>query len=487
MLTDAACRSARTTDKPLKLFDAHGLYLHVKKTGLRAWRLKYRFDGKEQLLTIGNYPDTSLRDAREARDDARKLLRHGSDPRLVVKLQTAQRKAATENSFETIAREWLAVQSEILTERYAGQILDRLEADVFPTIGALPIESITPALVLAVCRMVEDRGAIEMAKRVRQHMSAVFIYAIGLSLVDADPAAIIKSALRKRLKKARPALVELKAARAMLMRVEAQEKAYVVTKLASRLLALTAVRPGVLRLAEPCEFEDLSGPEPIWRIPAEKMKLTREKKEDAAYEFIVPLSRQAVETVKAAMKFVGNKPYLFRSSTRSLRPISDSTISKLYRTAGFAGKHVPHGWRSSFSTIMNMMAALESRHGDREVVDLMLAHEQEGVELIYNRYGYMQRRREIAQEWADMITDGMKPAWTLLQLPVTRHDRAHIRRDRAGHGRPEGIGRPQEQLRRRGSASESVQTDRRRERAPGLRPHRRDAGDAEGIDQATAI
>tara|TARA_R110000868_G_scaffold111222_16_gene300493 strand:- start:3544 stop:4833 length:1290 start_codon:yes stop_codon:yes gene_type:complete len=414
LLTDIRCRNAKPLEKAYKLADAHGLYLYVTTSGFRSWRWKYRFGGKEHRLIFGSYPQISLSAAREARDEARKLLRNGIDPNVDRKQRAAVVLIASGNSFESLARAWHAQQQPKLAPRYWTQILDRLEADVFPSIGTLPITSITPALVLTVIRAIEARGAIEMAHRVRQHMSAVFVFAIGAGIATTDPANVVQPTLRPRQKQLRPALLKLDQARAMLTQVEGLDGTYLVTKLASRLLALTAVRPGVLRLAEPSEFEALDGEMPLWRIPAEKMKLTRERKRDASFEFVVPLSRQAVETVRAAMVLAGSKPMLFPSVRHSHRAITDSTLSKLYRTAGFTDRHVPHGWRATFSTIMNELAAKQNRVGDREIIDLMLAHIQEGVEAAYNRAAYMPRRRELAQEWADMLLQGMKPASELL-------------------------------------------------------------------------
>jgi len=413
MLTDVRCRTAKPKEKPYKLSDAHGLYLYVMPSGTRSWRLKYRFGGKEHRLTFGTYPDMTLVEAREAREAARKLLREGINPKVDKKQRQAVAAIENGNTFEAIARQWHAQQEKIRAQRYAGQILDRLEADAFPAIGALPIKAITPALLLALIRAIEGRGAIEMAHRVRQHISAIFVFAIGAGWAEANPAATIQPVLEPRRKALRPAVLKIEQARKVLRDVESQEDAYVVTKLASRMLALTVVRPGVLRLAEPKEFEDLDGKNPIWRIPAAKMKLTRERKQDASYEFVVPLSAQAVETAKAAMELAGPKPLLFPSVRYSDRAITDSTLSKLYRAAGYAGKHVPHGWRATFSTVMNELAGRENRVGDREVIDLMLAHIQEGVEAAYNRAAYMPRRRELAQEWADMLMKAMPPARAL--------------------------------------------------------------------------
>ena len=419
MLTDLQCRKAKPRDKPYKLSDALGLYLHVSPTGFRSWRMKYRTgegaSRKEVKLTFGPYPEVSLEEARAKRDSARRLLREGIDPAVDRKQRSAAAAIASANTFEAAAREWHEVKKPTWAPRYAQQILDRLEADVFPAIGRLPITAVTPALVLQTIRAIEGRGALEMAHVVRQHISGVFVYAIGAGMAADDPAHAIRSALRPKVAKLQPAFLKLDQARKVLTRTEELDDVYCVTLLASRLLALTVVRPGVLRLAEPEEFEALDGPEPLWRIPAAKMKLSQERKADAGFEFVVPLSRQAVATVNAAIGLAGKRPLLFPSVRFARRPISDSTLSCLYRRAGFAGQHVPHGWRATFSTVMNELAAKENRVGDRAIIDLMLAHVPDGVEAAYNRAAYMPRRRELAQEWADLLMEGVPPASSLLR------------------------------------------------------------------------
>jgi len=272
-------------------------------------------------------------------------------------------------------------------------------------------------MVLTVIRAIEARGANDMAHRVRNHISDIFVWAIASGLAESDPAAIIRKALVQTDPRLRPALVKIDHARQVLIETEKSQLAHWSTKLASRLLALTAARPGVVRLAERSEFEGLDGSQPLWRIPAAKMKLTKQRKRDITREFVVPLSVQAVEVVKAALAVSPSPQWLFTGIGTWTRPISDSTLSKLYRQSGFTGRHVPHGWRSSFSTIMNERAAQSGRETDRAIIDLMLAHEQAGVEPIYNRAAYMPRRRELAQEWADLLMQGMPPAAALLPPP----------------------------------------------------------------------
>ena len=199
----------------------------------------------------------------------------------------------------------------------------------------------------------------------------------------------------------------------LLAAVEKSKTAHWATLLASRLTALTAVRPGVVRMAERSEFEGLDGPEPLWHIPAAKMKLTAANKKDERLDFFVPLSSQALAVVQAAMAASRSDCWIFPGVGNWRQPISDSTLSKLYREQGYAGKHVPHGWRATFSTIMNELAAVENRPGDREVIDLMLAHIKGDVEGAYNRAAYMPRRRELVQAWADMLMVGLPAPETL--------------------------------------------------------------------------
>jgi hypothetical protein len=402
-LTDAACRKAIPGDRDRKLSDSGSLYLLIKPTGTKSWRWKFRFGGKEKQLVLGRYPEMSLAQARLARDGARALVAAGTDPTLVRKQEKAKAREEQLHTFEITARAWHAERKVTLAPRYADQILDRLEADVFPQFGAIAIRQVTAPMVLAAIRKIEARGAKEMAHRVRLHISDVFVWAIASGLAEGDPAAIIQKALKPRTKRLRHALVNIVDARALLTASREAASTWWATKLASQLLAFTAARPGVVRMAEPAEFEDLDGEQPIWRIPASKMKLTRERKEDVTYEFVIPLSRQGVTIAKAAIANSLSRRWLFPGYGGGHQPISDSTLSKHYRDLGYAGRHVPHGWRATFSTIMNELAAEEEREKDREIIDMMLAHIKEGVEPAYNRAAYMPRRREIAQAWADML------------------------------------------------------------------------------------
>lgn len=418
MLSDVACRKAKADDKPVKMADSMGLYLYVTPAGLKSWRMKYRYGGKEKLLTFGQYPQVPLTEARRLRDEARAVIRDGRDPAIEKKQRSAERQARAVNTFEEWARRWHTAAKKHWTPRYAGQVLGRLERDAFPSIGRVPIADVTVPMVLELLQRVEGRGAIEGAHRIRQHLSDIFMAAIASGVAQMDPAAGVKRALQRFTHNKRPAVRSVAEARQVMAQTEKQE-AHWSTLLASRLLALTVARPGVVRLAEAAEFEDLDGPNPIWRIPAAKMKLTSERKRDVTFEFVVPLSPPAVAVARTAIRTSGTN-VLFPGMRTPKTPISDSTVSKLYRAAGFTGIHVPHGWRATFSTIMNEIAAIENRVGDRDIIDLMLAHLPSDVESIYNRYAYLPRRRELAIEWGEMLMRDAVPADELVRDPVRR-------------------------------------------------------------------
>jgi integrase len=404
LLTDANCRSAKGADKPYKLSDQRGLYLYVTPTGHRSWRWKYRFGGKEKRLVLGSYPGMKLSEARDQREEAARVLRSGQDPAVV-----RRQPASSAPTFKTVAEQWHALQSVRWVPRHAADVLESLTRDAFPTLGERLIDTITAPEVLKVLRAIERRGAIETAHRLGQRISAVFVFAIASGLATQNPAAAIKQALQPVRRGRQPAFRSIEDARALLTRSEA-EPGQPLVKIASRLLALTAVRPGIIRLAEPGELEGLDTPEPLWRIPPAKMKLTTDRKDDPAFEFLVPLSTQAVALFRQAIERTKRGPYLFPSTRHAHRPMSDGTIGAMYnRLPAFRGRHVPHGWRATFSTVMNEIAEREERPGDRAVIDLMLAHVPAGVESAYNRAAYMPRRREITQRWADLLYDGLPP------------------------------------------------------------------------------
>lgn len=409
MLTDAAVRKAVRKAEGYYLGDGRGLWLYVSHTGGKFWRLRYTIAGRRRILSVGEYPSMGLADARDARDAARGQVRAGRDPHLTKAAARVASGAASADTFEAIAREWHGKQTPVWSARHQADVIHSLEADVFPALGAQPIRDITPPMALAVIRRIEARPAFEIAHRVRQRMSAVFVYGIATGRAVTDPAAIIQKALSPVVRTHLPASRSLDEAREVLVRTAALP-AYPVTKLAMRLLALTAVRSGTLVATPWAEFDALDAAAPTWTIPAARMKLTVEGKRDGGRDHVVPLARQSVEILDALRPLTGASPYVFPNVRLFHRPLTTAALLSMVNRAGYQGRHVPHGWRSTFSTVMN-----ECRPRDRHIIDLMLAHvPKERVEAAYNRAEHLALRREIAQAWADLLLAGMPLAVDML-------------------------------------------------------------------------
>ena len=398
MLTDMQVRKLTPAEKAFKASDSGGLYLQVTPGGSKLWRMKYRFGGKEKLLSFGAYPDVSLSDARRARDDARQEIRAGRDPSLTRKQRRAQ-AASSETRLQVVGETWLTAQKPTWTERHYNDVETSLARLVWPKLGNIPIPEITPPMVLSVIKDIEKTRAIETARRVRQRLSAIFCYGIATGVGSSDPADVIKGALAPLKKGHQPAITDLVELRQMIADVESIP-AHPVTILAMRFLALTAVRPGEVRAMPWLEIK-----EDIWEIPAERMKMKR--------PHVVPLSRQAMETLAAVHTLTGRGPIVFPNSRWAHRPMSENAIGYMINRAGYSGRHVPHGFRAAFSSIMN-----ERQPEQRLVIDQMLAHTlKDKTELAYNRAQHLERRRAIYQEWADNLLEGFVSPMDLIQRP----------------------------------------------------------------------
>ncbi len=289
------------------------------------------------------------------------------------------------------------------TEVHAGDVLASLERDVLPAIGAMPIGAVTVPAILNALRVIEERGSYVTASRVRQRISAVFAYAMAHEMADHDPAAIVSRVLTPPAPaQHHPALVQIEDARALLAAAELIDVASVV-KRASRFLALTAVRFAAVRGARWDEIEDLDGVAPLWRVPAARMKLAAAKKLDAKNDHLVPLSRQAVAVlreVRANMHPDDANLHDLIFDCGAGRLIGEKSIGALYDRAGFERRHVPHGWRASFSTVMN------ERGADGEEIERALAHTpKDKVKAAYDRSKRLTRQRDLFQEWADLLVE----------------------------------------------------------------------------------
>lgn len=300
-----------------------------------------------------------------------------------------------------------------------------LERDVFPQIGMLPLTEIDGPTVLALLRRVEARGAIDTAKRIRQHVSAVFEFAIAEGLATTDPAVSVKKALLPTPPtNSYPAVGTLAEARDLLAALDAST-ADPSTKFASRLLALTAARPGMVQRATWAEFRgiDWDDPDqipenPVWHVSAERMKLEQRDKSKRAFAHDMPLTWQAVDLLRQQRRLTGTFEFVFIGRRSPRTPMSDNAMNYMYARNGYSGRHVPHGWRSTFSTVMNERSMKARRPDDRAIIDGMLAHKPKGIsesEMDYNRALHWERRCELAQEWADLITADLPTASELMK------------------------------------------------------------------------
>ncbi|MDP5280142.1 integrase arm-type DNA-binding domain-containing protein [Sphingomonas sp. DG1-23] len=418
MLTDVKVRTAKPRPKTYKIADANRLSLMVTPSGGKLWRWNYEYDGKNKTMAFGAYPLVSLAEAREKRDEAYSLLSEGHDPAVAKRLKIETNIEAGRQTFERVAREWHGNAKAQWATIHASDVVRSLERDVFPTIGSLPIAQLTPPLVLGVLREIETRGAIETAKRVRQRISAVFVYAIAQGIATSDPAEKLGAVLKPLRKGRQPAITDIVPLRKMILAAE-EDNARPITRLGLRMLALTAVRPSELRGADWAEFDDLDGKLPLWRIPSARMKGDFDRKEEINGDHLVPLTPQAVAVLRAIWPLTGGGPLVFPSNRHAHRPMSENAIGYLLNRAGYHGHHVPHGFRAAFSTIMNEWAERNGNPHDRRVIDLMLAHvPKDKVEGAYNRAAYMPRRRELAKVWADMLSKGLPDPVALVGRPV---------------------------------------------------------------------
>jgi hypothetical protein len=432
-LTIIEVKNAKPAASDYRLADSHGLFLHITTAGGKIWRYRYRVGPREKTLTLGRYPEMGLVAAREAHHEARKMVSQGKDPALEKQKAKISRIEAAKITFRKVAEDWLADQEPIWSISNAKRVRNRFERDLYPLFGNLPIGQVETTAILRALRKIEARGSIETAKRVRGYVKSVFRRAKGERLVDHAVLLEIDE-IKDALKPARrgskqPALTEVPELLEFQNVVDRSTSSLVV-KLASRLLALTLVRIGVLRTALWTEIEgiDWDNPNsvpnaPIWRIPASRMKLDVEDKGNPAFGHDVPLPHQAVEVLRALRPLTGSFDLLFPSTKSWREPMSDAALSTVYKRMGggrYKNVMVPHGWRSSFSTIMNERAAELERDGDRMVIDMVLAHVPPGVsasEWSYNRSRYRKPRGTLIQIWADMITRNLLPAEEL----VTRY------------------------------------------------------------------
>lgn len=390
--------NAKPGSKPIRLFDGGGLYLEIAPSGGKWWRLKYRFGGKEKRLSLGVYPDVPLKSARSKRDDTRTLLADGVDPGAQRKAEKQAKAVEGSNTFEALAREWMATRGKEWTESYASKTKSALERHAFPAIGSKPISEISAPDLLALLRVIENRGTVDMAHRISQHCGAVFRFAIATGRAVSDPVPSLKGSLAT-VKQEHYAALTDPAEFAELLRAIENYRGDVTTKAAMQLLALTFQRTKEVRFAEWSQF-DLQGA--LWRIPAEVMKMRE--------AHIVPLSWQAVAVLEELKPLTGQGRLVFPSSVSRERPISENTVVYALGRMGYKGRMTGHGFRSVASTLLNEQGY---RH---DVIERQLAHaERNAVRAAYNRAEYLPERKVMMQDWANYL-DKLKAGAEVIQL-----------------------------------------------------------------------
>ncbi|MCG5236284.1 tyrosine-type recombinase/integrase [Xanthobacter oligotrophicus] len=391
-LSDIAVRNAKGRDKAFKLSDGGGLFLQVNPDGGRLWRMAYRFDKKQKLLAFGVYPDVSLADARKRREAAKALLAKGVDPGQAKKADKRASALNSSRTFEAIGREWFALKLPGWVPSYSDRLMSRLEADVFPALGSRPIADIEPPEVLEVIRKVETRGAIELAKREMQVIGQIFRFAIASGRAKRDPTQDLRGALKSPGRQKHHRALPREDLPDFLKVLDAYD-GEPMTKLALKLMVLTFVRTTELRAARWSEFEGLDGPEPLWRIPPERMKMR--------FEHLVPLSPQSVAVLQELRPLAGRSPQLFPSPSKEGFMSNNTMLFAMYRM-GYHGRATVHGFRGVASTWLNEAGY----HPDW--IERQLAHdERDEVRGAYNSAQYLAGRRQMMCDWADFL-DGLR-------------------------------------------------------------------------------
>ena len=385
-LSDTSVRMAKPRERPYKLSDGHGLYLEVAPNGSRYWRFKYRFDGKEKRLALGVYPVVTLARARDDALEARRLLHDGVDPGERKKERARSAKIATVNSFETVARDWHAFMKPRWTRSHADNVIESLEKDIFPLLGARPIAELKPPEILDAIRKIEQRDAVDIAQRVRQRCAAVFAFAIGAGLAESNPVAAMKGVFATHRKEPRKMLPadELPT----FLRTLRTHRGDRMVELALRFVILTMVRTIELRGARWAEF---NFERKVWLIPAERMKMRA--------PHVVPLSRQAIAVLDELKTISGAHALVFPGQSERDKPISENTLLYALYRLGYHHRATTHGFRALASTILN-----ETGLWRPDAIERQLAHkEQNAVRAAYHRSEYLDERTRMMQWWADFL------------------------------------------------------------------------------------
>lgn len=386
MLTDAQVRKIKPLDKKKRYSDEKGLYLEVTPSGGRFWRIKYRFNGRESTLTIGSYPEISLAQARRTRDEARIQLYNNIDPN-AIKNERLQRIDES-ILFKSLAMEWMEDRKPVIKEGTYLRDLSVFKKDLFPELGDMPIDQIKGKDVLACAKKIEERGALEMAKRSIPLTGRVFRYAIRKGIIDNDPTPHLQEALKPRKVK-HMARLDISEFPPFLERMD-RYHGNILVKTALQLITLTFVRTAELINME---WNEIDFDSRLWRIPAYKMKM--------ALPHIVPLSRQAIELIESLRPMTGNKKFVFYNHSTA-KPLSNNALLSAIRTMGYMSKMTGHGFRGLASTTLHEQGYMH------DAIEIQLAHRVgNAVSQAYNHAQHLEYRTKMMQEWSDFI-DGLR-------------------------------------------------------------------------------
>ena len=403
-LNDRQIKAAKPSDtgKKAKLFDGGGLYLEVTPAGGKVFRLKYRFAGKEKTLTIGKYPAFSLVEARQAAENARRLLVSGQDPSEAKQQEKRERQAAALNTFEAIARRWHSDNLIRWKENHAARVLRYFETDVFPVIGEMPIQEIRVSDIKTVLDGVMTRGVNNTAEKIREWTGSIFDYAVMLEVVETNPAYSLRKYIPAKQTDHRPALPREELTeffrRLILAEIEPQNRIALILNM------LTFLRSTELRGGQ---WNEIDFDAAVWTVPAQRMK---HEKTAPKPPHAVPLADWTLELLAELKEITGNTPFLFPSRTKTDGVISDATIGRIIERMGYKGRVTPHGFRSLASSVLNEQGF------NPDAIERQLAHiENNKIRAAYNRADYLNERKEFMQWYSDFLRERYNQALQLIQ------------------------------------------------------------------------
>ena len=401
-LNDRQIKNAKPAEKPFKLNDGKGLYLYINTSGGKLWRFDFSHNGKRKTLSIGKYPTVSLVEARQAAENARRLLVSGQDPSEAKQQEKRERQAAALNTFEAIARRWHSDNLIRWKENHAARVLRYFETDVFPVIGAMSIQEIRVSDIKVVLDGVMARGVNNTAEKIREWTGAIFDYAVMLEIVETNPAYSLRKYIPAKQTDHRPALPREELTeffrRLILAEIEPQNRIALILNM------LTFLRSTELRGGQ---WNEIDFDAAVWTVPAQRMK---HEKTAPKPPHAVPLADWTLELLAELKELTGNTPFLFPSRTKTDGFISDATISRIIERMGYKGRVTPHGFRSLASSVLNEQGF------NPDAIERQLAHiENNKIRAAYNRADYLNERKEFMQWYSDFLRERYNQALQMIQ------------------------------------------------------------------------